>query len=528
VQQPRVLIVALSEATLDLIMPWAREGRLPNLQRLMEHGATGRLRSQIPLISTQLWGTIATGRSPGHHGAFDFWQRGPDGTFRETTGADMRVPAVWTLLGHKSVRCAVLNVPFTYPPQSINGFMIAGEDAPGAHPSIANPPSIYEEITGKFGRYRLKDIFPGGRQKSDYLTLIEEDVAKQTDVMEHLLRAKEWDFGLVFYSASAIAQHYFWADMEANDASNPYRYVMRSAYEALDAAVGRLEKAAGPGTTVFVISDCGAGPLKSGVQVNTLLQKEGFLRYAQSTPNSASRRAVSALRKGLQGALQTWAPKSWHYAINHRLPRLKAWVQSHLAQSDIDWRKTQAFSRGKEGDVFVNLRGRDPHGIVSPGEEYESVRTAIIERLEGLIDPVTGERAVDRVYRAEELYQGPMLAWAPDLVIAWRDTAYMPTESDRDKDSIFVTRWREYMNWPTSGSHRLDGVLIARGPNVRRGVTVTGARIVDLAPTWLHCFGHEVPAELEGRVISELFHGDDSAQELQIVEGFAPRASIGL
>ncbi|MGH8129480.1 MAG: alkaline phosphatase family protein [Steroidobacteraceae bacterium] len=510
VPSPRVLVIGLAEATLDLLLPWAAEGRLPNLRRLIESGASGRLRSQAPPITPQLWGTIVTGRSPGHHGAFDFWQRGPDGRFRHINGTDLKAPAVWSLLGERALRCGILNVPFTYPPQKIHGFMISGEDAPGAHPSIAHPPGLYQEITRRFGRYRLKDIFPGGRKKSDYLTLIPDDVGKQTDVMEYLLREKPWEFAMVFYSASAIAQHYFWSDMADDNATNPYRNVIRAAYEALDAAVGRLVDAASRDCRVFVISDCGAGPLQSGVQVNTFLRQAGFLAYRQRKATAASRKVVSRLRTRVQGLLQKWTPKSWYYAVNHHLPGLIAWVQSYLAGSDIDWSATRAFCRGKEGDLFINLRGRDPHGIVEPAE-YESVRTAIIERLEALVDPATGQKAVERVYRAEELYKGPMLASAPDLIIHWSGTAYQPTESDRDKDSIFVTRWREYMDWPTSGGHRLEGVLIACGPGIRCGANVTDARIIDLLPTWLRCLGQDVPDELEGRVVTELFERDGHA-----------------
>jgi len=510
---PRVLVIGLAEATLDLLLPWAAEGRLPNLSRLIEGGASGRLRSQNPPITPQMWGTIVTGRSPGYHGAFDFWQRGSDGRFRQINGGDLKEPPVWSLLGERGLRCGILNVPFTYPPQKINGFMISGEDAPGAHRSIAHPAGLYDEITRRFGRYRLKDIFPGGRQKSDYLTLIPEDVDKQTDVMEYLLTAKPWEFAMVFYSASAIAQHYFWADMEDGSATNPYRDVIRKAYEALDTAVGRLVDSAGPDCRIFIISDCGAGPLRSGVQVNTFLKQEGFLTYRQRASTTAFRSVVSGFRTRAQGLLQKWTPKSWYYAANHRLPGLVAWIQSYMAGSDIDWSATRVFCRGKEGDLFINLKGRDPHGVVEPGEEYESLRTAIIERLQALIDPATGKNAVDRVYRAEEIYQGPMLNWAPDMIIAWRDTAYVPTESDRDKDSIFVTRWREYMNWPTSGGHRLEGVLVAVGPGIRRGVTVSGARIIDLLPTWLHCLGQDIPDELEGRVIADLFERDFQSVE---------------
>ena len=503
-RNPRLLVIGLAETTLDLLVPWGDAGRLPNLTRLMQYGAWGRLRSQIPAITPQLWATIVTGRSPGHHGAYDFWQRGPDGQFREINGNDLHAAPIWSRLSERGLPSAIVNVPFTYPPHNINGFMISGEDAPGAHPSIASPESIYHEITGKFGRYRLKDIFPGGRNKRDYLTLIEEDVRKQTDVTEYLLARKPWDFAMVCYSAAAIAQHYFWGDMTSGDTSNPYRHVIRSAYEALDGAIGRLVAAAGPQTCVFVISDCGAGPLRSGVQVNTFLKQEGFLVRHERRSTDVSRGVVARLRTGVQGALQKRLPKSWYYGINHRLAGAKTWVQSYLSGSDIDWSRTRAFSRGKEGDLFINMRGRDPHGIVAPGDEYESVCSAIIERLEALVDPTTGEKAVDRVYRATELYQGPMVDWAPDLVIAWRDNAYMPTESDRDKESIFVPRWREYMNWPTTGSHRLDGVLLAHGPGIRRG-TVTGARIIDLVPTWLRCLGEDIPADLEGELIADVF-----------------------
>lgn len=511
--QKRVLVIGLAEATLDLIKPWAENGRLPTFERLMTNGASGRLRSQIPPITPQMWGTIVTGRSPGYHGTFDFWQRGPDGRFREINGSDLREPPIWQLLSERQVCCGIVNIPFTYPPARINGFMISGEDAPGPHPSIASPNALYHEVTRRFGRYRLKDIFPGGRQKADYLTLVEEDIEKQTDVLEYLLSTKKWELAMIFFSATAITQHYFWADMASEDPDNPYRDVILTAYRSLDRAIDRLCKVAGPETVIFLISECGAGPLRSGVQMNTLLQQNGLLFRKRESAGSRSRRLVAEARKKAQGYLQRWLPNTLYYRANNNLKGLKVWIQSYLADSDIDWTRTKAFCRGKEGDIFINLKSRDPHGIVEPGVEYEATRDQIIDCFASLVDPATGERAVDRVYRAEELYQGPMLDWAPDLVVAWRDTAYMPTENDKDKDSVFVARWREYMNWPTSGGHRLDGVLIAHGPGIRKGSTIDGARIIDLMPTWLQCLGQPIPADLEGRVIAELFEPAHGAQE---------------
>jgi predicted AlkP superfamily phosphohydrolase/phosphomutase len=511
----RVLVVCLGEATMDLLEPWANDGRLPAVQRLLREGARGRLRSQVPLITPQLWGTIVTGRSPGEHGIFDFWQRGPDGRFREVDGSKLRATPIWSHLTQRGRPSGVLNLPFTYPPSPIDGFMISGEDAPAPHPSIAHPPDLYGEVVRRFGRYRLKDIFPGGRQKSDYLTLVSEDVEKQTDVFAHLLATRPWDFGMVFYGATAITQHYFWSDMTAPDPSNPYRNVIETAYRSVDRAIGRLVEVAGKDAVVFLVSDCGAGPLRSGVQIDTVLERHGLLRRRDHVMRSGSRAMIGTLRKDLQGWLTRLHLDSLYYGVN-RLAKLKSWVQGYLRGSDIDWGSTLAFSRGKEGDIFVNLAGRDPHGIVAPGAEYERVRDRVVAAFEQLVDPGTGERAVSRVHRREELYSGPMTEWAPDLVVEWRDCAYMPTESERDKDSVFVERWREYMNWPTSGAHRLDGLIVAHGPGIRRNARVDGASILDLMPTWLACLGEPPPPGLEGRVLSDLFEAERSESSSQL------------
>jgi len=490
---------------MDLLEPWARDGRLPTLKRLMESGTHGRLQSQVPPIAPQMWGTIFTGRSPGHHGIFDFWQRGPDGRFREVHGADVRAPTIWSLLSDRGLSSAILNVPFTFPPTPVRGFMISGEDAPGSHRSIAEPPDIYDEVVERFGRYRLKDIFPGGRKKSDYLNLIPEDVEKQTDVFEHLLASKHWDFGLVFYSAAAIAQHYFWADMASGDRDNPYADVIPAAYRAVDKAIDRLIRAAGPDTTVFVVSECGAGPIRFGVHINNVLQQAGLLRRRTGKPGSGSRGLVRKLRKSVQGSLNRNNLDGLYYWANRHFGRVKGWAQSYLTAEAIDWKQTRAFSRGKEGDVFINLAGRDPHGIVRPGEEYEAVRGEVIAAFEALVDPESGEKAVTRVHRREDLFDGPMLEHAPDLVIEWRDLAYMPTENEKDGSAVFVQRWREYMDWPTSGAHRREGVVIASGPLIRRNGDAGAARIIDLMPTWLAALGEPVPDAIEGRVLDGLF-----------------------
>jgi len=521
INKKRLLVIALGEATFDLIIPWIEKDELPTLKKFFEEGTTGNLESPVPMITPQMWGSIVTGKNPGYHGLFDFWQRGDDGKFKDVNGSQIKAKPIWKILTESGLSCGIVNIPFTYPPQKINGFMISGEDAPGSHRSIAYPNKVYDEIVGKFGRYRLKDIFPGGRKKEDYLTLIEEDVEKQTDVLSYLISKNNWDFFLTFYSATAITQHYFWKDMQIGN--NEYKDIIKTAYKSLDTAIDRLTKAAGENTTVFIISDCGAGPLISGVQINTWLQKEGFLTFknskgvhsegllsevsqkqkSSSLEKSFLRSKISAFRRNAQG----YIPKSLFYLANKKMHWLKSWIQTYLAGSDINWNKTLAFSRGKGGDIFINLKGRDPNGIVEQGQ-YDKMRNDIIEKLSALVDPSSGKKAVNKVYKREELYNGPFIEFAPDLLIDWIDSAYMPTESDKDKDSIFVERWRENMNWPTSGSHRINGILLAKGPDIAKNKKIEGSRIIDMTPTWLYMLDQKIPKDLEGRVITDLFDNE--------------------
>ncbi len=502
----RLLVIALQEATLDLIRPWAQDGTLPTLKKMIENGSSGAILGTEPLSTPHSWGNILTGKGAGHHGVFDFWQRDAGGRFSPTSRASLREKPVWTILQERGLRPAVLNVPLTFPPVSAGGFMLSGFDAPGITRAIAAPPEIYDQIMKRFRSYRPAAVFPGGLRKSDYLGLFERETLRQAQVYAHLLSTNDWDFGMVYFVDAAMAQHYFWADMASGDDTNPYRHIIKTAYQCLDDAIAQLTAVAGGEATVFVVSECGAGPIRYGVQINAWLQQNGFLSWKRSAKSGNSfarvlpflgwsRTATSLAKRHMTESVRFW--------LNQYLPALKG-SQADAAIKDIDWAGTRAFAQGKEGSLFINLRGRDPYGIVAPGAEYEAVRQEIIDGLRQLRDPGTGEPAVTRVHRREELFSGPMMDLAPDLFIEWHDDMYMPAEQQAERDQVFVTRYREGMSWPTTGSHRLEGVLIASGPQIRRAGEVSGATMFDLLPTWLKLLDQPIPQDLKGRVIDEI------------------------
>jgi predicted AlkP superfamily phosphohydrolase/phosphomutase len=171
-----------------------------------------------------------------------------------------------------------------------------------------------------------------------------------------------------------------------------------------------------------------------------------------------------------------------------------------LSFDDVDWSQTRAFGIGSFGQVYINLAGSRPQGVVLPGREYEELKDQITREAMALRDPRSGEPLVERVYRREEIYSGPCLERAPDLIVqprGWEYMAFGHADFGSNKLVEPVTG--------LSGHHRPDGILIVSGPGIRSGTHLEGASILDLAPTILHAMGSAVPQDLDGRVLSELF-----------------------
>jgi predicted AlkP superfamily phosphohydrolase/phosphomutase len=171
-----------------------------------------------------------------------------------------------------------------------------------------------------------------------------------------------------------------------------------------------------------------------------------------------------------------------------------------LSWRDIDWTKTKAYSFGNVGQIFINLRGREPQGIVEPGEEYAELREQIISMLAELRDPETGAQLAEHIYRREEVYSGEQAKELPDILLLPLNMEYGATGL-----SAFVSNQVVAPSFAYSGSHRMEGVFMLSGHGVRPGSVVQGAQIVDMAPTILHLLGLAVPRDMDGRVLTEAF-----------------------
>jgi predicted AlkP superfamily phosphohydrolase/phosphomutase len=208
---------------------------------------------------------------------------------------------------------------------------------------------------------------------------------------------------------------------------------------------------------------------------------------------------LSTARRHLPSETLAWLKRHWG--------SLRDQLESVLVENLCDWERTRIYSVGSYGNLYVNLRGREPQGQVAPGQDYERLLRDVADYLLALRDPEDGQTVVESVWRREEIYLGPALSRAPDLILGWRDYAYECRHHlGSGSSSVFADtiRLNEVVTTPITGCHRPDGVLLAYGAGVRPGL-IHGASVTDVAPTVLHAFGLPVPPEMDGHALEALF-----------------------
>jgi predicted AlkP superfamily phosphohydrolase/phosphomutase len=518
VEKPGLTIVGLDAATFDVVDPLVEAGDLPNLAGLLVRGARGVLHSTTHPLTPLAWSTMVTGVNAGRHGIWDFSERDESGyRLRLVNGSHRRAPALWSRLSAAGRRVAIVNVPFTWPAPQVNGFAIAGLDASEREDGMTYPRDLLPRLRARFGEPALDHSFPLDAHGRLDLELVRRACRQRVEVVERLLAEEPVDFLFVVFMSADHIHHVAWPDWEARGRESSVAEV----YRILDEALGRL-LALGGGGNALVVSDHGGGSLHGVVNLNAWLADCGYLAYAGS---------LGALDGGRLGhelfRLRERLPRGLRYAAKQRLPRLREWAYRHRSYSVVDWSRTRAFSYGIFGNVVLNVRGRERDGIVEPGEEYERLRDEIAARALRLESP-DGEPIVAAVHRREDLFDGPELAKIPDLVVEFRDYAWLGKGNLTGRTE---TIWDEIAigagSTAYSGSHRPEGILVLAGPAARAGAEVV-AGIEDVAPTALYLLDEPIPSELEGRVLVDALDPELLAERPPRYADDGPGVAVGV
>lgn len=508
-QRNPVLVIGWDGATLDLAMPWIKAGRLPVLQKLLETGGGGRLRSVLPVLSPSAWASFATGVNPGRHGIFDFAQR-TLGRYdlRLITARDVKAPTLWRLLSDAGKRVAVINVPMTYPAEPVNGIMITGLGTPDRQ-VFTYPPALTDQLRAR-GYHVNKTTFyrPGG--EAEFLKETYETTQQVAEIALETLRQEPWDFFMVVFRDTDEMAHFFWKHMDSSHPShNPstdsqYADALLNYYQYLDRLTGQLIEAAEPGTNVIIMSDHGLGPLYKDVYLNEWLRQNRQLSlitqanhgYRQLLARTGLTR--SNVSRFLQRAGLASFERSLRAALGNKKNLLPANNRASFPDA-IDWLHTRWYSYGYHGQLFLNVSGREPQGVVQQGAQYRQLRDEMEQQLSHMTDPEDGLPVVSSIVPQELAFSGPYSELGADLVVIMRDMSYITRhgyEFTEAKGLIF--------DKPTtfeSGSHRVDGLLFFSGKRFNVvGPTVTHS-IMDLAPTILSILNVPIPKHMEGSLL---------------------------
>jgi len=572
-----VLVLGLDGATFDVIRPLAAAGRLPHLARWMEAGAWAPLASTVPPMTFPAWSTFLTGLGPGRHGLFDFTQKLPGAwRIRFTNASDRRGASVFARVSRAGGRVLALGMPATWPPEAVDGLLVPGFDAPvsrGTDPARTSDPGLYRAVAERAGPWMTPDLDEtardGGWHEHAARVLVARVERKKRFALEALriLRSggRPVDLACVVFAESDTVAHHFWRDHDPVSprhdprASAARRGAVAAVYEALDAACGELREAFGPDALCIVVSDHGSGGAADKVvHPNARLAECGLLQRRQGAAAGLDR----AARAARDAALRVLPPRAAE-ALFRRVRAGAAAVESAARFGGVDWARTAAVSEetNTQPGVWINLGGREAGGCVAPGD-YERVRSEVIEALESWRLPGSDAPVVARARRREEVYVGPLVGRAPDVVFEpgseagyglavvptpWgrlggpgpgaargaggpvgtagaraatgasgasrtseMDEATGATQTAQARPSVTLLRGEALAGGRgrgMNGLHRPEGILVAHGPGFEGGALAGGGApglpgLADLAPTLLRALGVAWDEHLDGAALA--------------------------
>jgi predicted AlkP superfamily phosphohydrolase/phosphomutase len=488
-ERQKILVVGWDGATFDMIEPLVAAGRLPNVARLMQSGAWGRMESTIPALTPTAWTSLSTGVNPGKHAIFDAMLFSSEKRKISFVNASMRkVKPVWSLLSAAGKRVGVMNVPVTYPPDEVDGFVIPGLFTPEGAPNFMYPQELENELAERFGPYAM-ECRSSGSPAVHLKSILSVEVSFREKIASYLMDKYEWDFFFCAFMSSDRVQHFFWKYLDpAHPDHKKYGDAIATVYEKMDEALGRLLEKAGENATVIMVSDHGSGPLKTAFFLNYWLQQNGYLflnrEFSQILKGRPvlGERLASVLKKLFSARTAKTGVTDAHRDDVNRFPSM------------IDWERTVAFSEGVGGGLFINAQ-------VVGQDRYESTIEAIREGLLEVRDD-HGSKVVKAVYRRDEVYHGEYTRLAPDLIVICEGKFQIiaPNEflfynKGFDNKLFLSHRW--------SGRHEQHGICIIKGPATAMNTEMKKCRIIDIAPTILYLMDQAVPGYMDGTVLNE-------------------------
>jgi predicted AlkP superfamily phosphohydrolase/phosphomutase len=491
----RVLFIGLDAVESTLIERWVEEGRLPAMAGLYNHGAAYELDNCWQTLPTAVWPELTGGRSPGKVALFFAPRQLHTGEVepRRVERDEVDPRGFWTIASDAGMRVAAVDLPWTVPPQDLNGVFLSEW---GTHDrwfgTACFPDRLVDEIHGKFGDY------PVGLCDEDYGDSIDERVRLASDLRSgidyetrlflDLLAREDWDLFACAFGQFQCVGHNFWEFMDAgDDVPKTVRNAIFDVVSKVDESIAALRAAAGREAVSIVVASHGMGPLVGGHQ----LMEEVLVRIGSASGSGPAAQLRSRLPPGLRRTIRKLTPSPLRRRLQHAAGSLPTPLESAATRA-------VALPADVNGFIRLNLQGREPNGVITPGAEADAELSKIREALLELEDPASGERLVVEVVSAEEAFGLDRHLDVPDLMVRFR--------TDLGRIDSCVSERLGRVTVPhrvakRSGDHTGEARLWIAGEGIEPTNTPSRAHALDVAPTILSLLDIPIPPDLDGQPV---------------------------
>lgn len=510
-RKDKVIVIGLDGATWDIIDPMIEKGKLPNLRKIIANGTSGYLTAPVDPNSFASWTEFATGVGPDKHSIFCSHKRKFNSyRFSIINFMDIKVKTFWRIVSEQGGKVGIVNVPMTYPPEKVNGFLISGIIVPSDATQFTYPTKLSLRLLNL--GYSIEEVLFASKNWENYEQLLDAVIQSEKKRLEISLLLKERydpDLFVVVFTGLDRIQHYFWHFFEkthpiyTSSANSKFKEAIPHFYELLDEFVGKILKNIPENTKVIIISDHGFESCDRIFSLNRWLANEGYLKWNKRISTKMKELPLNLIDKlGFKDALKKFIPSDFKH-------KAKSFKQD-LRFKGIDWSRTIAYS-GDNGHISINLKGREPEGIVDQNGEYQKLIHIIKNQLLNSKDPISGQKIFREALLRDEVFRGKHRNNIPDIIVNSQIKGFIPHARLDHKYKLIssVSEINKDQNLIVSGTHSTiyarDGIFISMGKDLKNNQQKIKLKMMDIAPTILYLMDMLIPGNMEGRIIRNIF-----------------------
>lgn len=498
----KLLIIGIDGGTWKILNEVIAFKHMPCLEKLKNNGAFGTLISTIPPISPSAWSTIQTGKEAVNNHVYEFYSFNKETKKISLVNSEFLDNTVWDILSNLRKKIALINIPMTYPPKKINGYIISGILTPSLDSDFTHPSTLKKEILEKIPNYQLKYTEEKRYGNPIYNTkqFVENRVKNlkdRTKACIYILRNYKVDVLMVNFQANDILQHSLWGYMtKGHEMYNEELkdYIYKKFYKTLDFCIEVLieefNRIYSSELLTIVLSDHGFEDHKKQFFLGDWLYRKRLLSIKRSSLKSVLRRKFKEFIENFNiGYSQTKILRILNFLMRFISTRQKTNLRISEVNSIVDLESSITYSTGigLYGYIFILNKEYNENKVIS----------YLKKELFDLKDPNTNKKIVKNIFMKQEIYKGEKPHLIPDLII----------QPEKGYSFVGIFKGKKHLlekinikESETIGKHSENGILIIHGSGVK-SQKLEDYSLKDITPTILNYFKIPLATDLDGKVI---------------------------